>query len=194
MYLGLDISTKTIGVAVFDETKALFKLNHLSLKDTSKNSNENVFLKKRQFEKFLLDNILSLEIEHCFIEEPLFNTGIARSRQTNNLLIGFNMLTSDCVYNTLKIIPKHISVYDARKSFFPEYVRQNIVKGEMKEVFSFPKNLDKKEEVWKKVSSLEPQVKWYYSKTGMLKKENFDMADAYVVGIAGIKSLNRKKL
>lgn len=189
MYLALDVSTKTIGVAVFDETKTLFKLDHLSLKETSKNDYEVIYLKKKQFDNFLIDHIKPLEIDYCFVEEPLYNTGMARSRLTNNLLIGFNMLICDSVYNCLKIVPQHISVYDARKNFFPEYVNKKKVKNELKEVFSFPKELDKKQEVWKKVAQLEPQVRWVYSKSGELKKENFDMADAYVVAVAGIKRI-----
>jgi len=33
--------------------------------------------------------------------------------------------------------------------------------------------------VWEKVADLEPQITWLYDNKGKLKKENFDMTDAY---------------
>ena len=38
---------------------------------------------------------------------------------------------------------------------------------------------DKKMIVWEKVALLEPQIVWLYTKNQTLKKESFDMTDAY---------------
>ena len=42
--------------------------------------------------------------------------------------------------------------------------------------------------------SAEPQINWEYSiRTHQLKQENFDAADAYVVGMAFIAEFNQRK-
>jgi hypothetical protein len=37
-----------------------------------------------------------------------------------------------------------------------------------------------------KVSQLEPDVSWNYTRNGTIKETSYDMSDAYVVGIAGL--------
>ena len=43
--------------------------------------------------------------------------------------------------------------------------------------------------IWEKVADREPQVVWLYDKYNRLKKENFDMTDAY----AAVMGFIRKK-
>jgi hypothetical protein len=40
-------------------------------------------------------------------------------------------------------------------------------------------DVDKKMVIWELVCDLEPQITWFYDKKNKLKKENFDMTDAY---------------
>jgi hypothetical protein len=44
---------------------------------------------------------------------------------------------------------------------------------------AYPTDTDKKMVIWEKVCELEPQIVWMYDKNHKLKKENFDMTDAY---------------
>jgi len=37
--------------------------------------------------------------------------------------------------------------------------------------------------LWELVAKKEPQISWLYTKNNTLKKENFDMSDAYVAGL-----------
>ena len=48
-------------------------------------------------------------------------------------------------------------------------------------------DVDKKMVAWEKVADLEPQIKWLYTTKGTLKKENFDMTDAYTCVRATMK-------
>jgi hypothetical protein len=41
--------------------------------------------------------------------------------------------------------------------------------------------------VWEKVADLEPQITWLYTTKATLKKENFDMTDAYSCVRAAMK-------
>ena len=42
----------------------------------------------------------------------------------------------------------------------------------------YPKDIDKKHVIWEHVNEVCPDINWLYGKTGALKKENYDMADA----------------
>ena len=101
-------------------------------------------------------------------------------------------MISKVVSEVLNVIPEFISSYDSRKYAFPELVqkRKTNKKGEpYKEkdiekanpvLFGdYPWDVDKKMVIWEKVSNLEPQIVWEYDKNGKLKKENFDMTDAF---------------
>jgi hypothetical protein len=87
---------------------------------------------------------------------------------------------------TKELVELFETEHEARKKFFPEFVTEKKVKGEIQRVLSFPKDVDKKEIVWNKVATLEPFVDWVRDTKGKLKVENFDMADSYVVACAGM--------
>jgi hypothetical protein len=57
----------------------------------------------------------------------------------------------------------------------------------------YPFDVDKKMVVFDKVCDLEPQIVWLYDKHNKLKKENFDMSDAYTCGIAHMKQIGEWK-
>jgi len=82
------------------------------------------------------------------------------------------------VYDVLGIIPKFVSTYNARKYAFPQLVREN---GKGKKVLfgQYPKGCDKKKIIWEEVRKLQPNMEWAYTRNNTLKKECFDMADAY---------------
>ena len=41
--------------------------------------------------------------------------------------------------------------------------------------------------VWEKVANLEPQIVWLYTRNQTLKKESFDMTDAYTCVLGHMK-------
>ena len=56
-----------------------------------------------------------------------------------------------------------------------------VMAGQVKHKLLFDKDIkiDKKMVIWEKVASLEPQIVWLYTRNQTLKKESFDMTDAY---------------
>jgi hypothetical protein len=52
---------------------------------------------------------------------------------------------------------------------------------------AYAHDVDKKMVVWEMVSDLEPQITWFYDKKNKLKKENFDMTDAYTCVIGWMR-------
>lgn len=175
--LGLDISTKTIGWSLFDiQTKQLLELTHFSpvIKPKPEDKIEELLLKVRGFEE-KLENYKNLGITNVVIEEPLLNSN---NVWTVGTLLRYNSMITKSIYDILGIVPSYISTYNSRKFAWPELVRQND-KGKHVLFGGLPKDIDKKEIIWKKVSDKEPQITWLYTKNNTLKKECYDMADSY---------------
>lgn len=199
MILGLDVSTKTIGIALFEDDggKGKLKLLHHvtpKVKPQPESKMEELFAKASIFEHDFLNKYANMGITRVVIEEPLL-----RSNNVNTVatLLRFNGMVSRSVYDTLKVVPEYISSYDSRAFAYPELmqIRTHNKKGEKysdKEIAKakavlfggYDFEVDKKMVVWEKVADLEPQITWLYDTKGILKKENFDMSDAYSVCLA----------
>ena len=183
--LGLDISTKTIGWALFDLKKGdLLELTHVSpiIKSKPEDKIEELMLKVDAFEE-KLNQYVDLGITKVIIEEPLLNSN---NIWTVGTLLRYNSMISRSIYNILGIIPKYISTYNSRKYAWPDLVNEND-KGKRVLFGGLPKNIDKKEIIWKKVSDAEPQIVWLYTRNNTLKKECFDQADAYTCVLGYMK-------
>jgi hypothetical protein len=184
--LGLDISTKTIGWALFDiESKNLLELTHISPrpKPTTDSKIEELMLKSNEFRK-KLQLYVGLGIQTVVIEEPLLNSN---NVYTVGTLMRYNTLICKEVYEVLGVIPEFISTYNSRKFAFPHLVQKNdsnkfVLFG------GFPKDIDKKVVIWELVAKREPQITWQYTKNNTLKKENYDQTDAYCAALGFMKS------
>jgi hypothetical protein len=185
--LGLDISTKTIGWALFDiQTKELLELTHISPRpklDNDKDKLKELLVKSEIFAEKLKE-YKNLGI---VIEEPLLNSNNVYTVQT---LLRFNSFVFKEIYNILGIVPEFISTYNSRKYAFPDLIKEND-KNKFVLFGGLPKNIDKKMIIWEKVAKLEPQIKWLYTKNNTLRKENFDQTDAYtcVLGLMRLKEI-----
>ena len=208
VYMGLDVSTQTIGISLIiddnSEYGKVVELTHINPKTPKKiNGIEQLFLKKKIFEEFLV-KYKDFGIDEVIVEEPLLRSN---NVETVSTLLRFNGMVSDCVYNILGIVPNYISSYDARKYSFPELMSiRKYGKDEKQYEFSkiykeikdcklvlfggYPWTIDKKTVIQGKVSEIFPDIKWLYDKNGELKKENFDACDAYV---ALLGWLNKKR-
>ena len=178
--LGLDVSTRTIGWALFDiQSRELLELTHISPRPKSKENQDNSKIKdlllKAEVFNTKLREYKNLGIVRVIIEEPLLNSNNINTVQT---LMRFNSFICKEIYDILGIVPEFISTYNSRKFAFPELVQQND-KGKFVLFGGLPKDIDKKMIIWEKVAKLEPQIQWLYTKNNTLKKENFDQTDAY---------------
>ena len=174
--LGLDISTKTIGWAIFElNGSKLLEASHFSpkIKPEPENKIEVLIMKSEIFKKHLLQ-YKDIGISCIVIEEPLL--------QSNNIytvgtLIRFNTMVMKSCYDIFHIVPHFISTYNARRYAFPDLVGDN---GKGKKVLfgGYPRDIDKKQIIWEHVNAVCPEVKWLKDKNGKNKKENYDTADA----------------
>ena len=183
--LGLDVSTKTIGWALFNMVdKQLLELTHFSpiVKPKPQYKIEEHLKKAEAFEEKLKE-VKDLGIVEVIIEEPLLTSN---NLYTVGTLLRYNAMIVKTVYDVLGIIPKFVSTYNARKYAFPELVREN---GKGKKVLfgKYPKGCDKKKIIWEEVRKLEPNIVWAYTRNQTLKKESFDMTDAYACVLGHMK-------
>jgi hypothetical protein len=196
--LSLDVSTSTIGIALFQDMGdhgELKLLHHVSpkVKPKPQSKMEELFRKVEIFEQEFLANYSDFGITRVVIEEPLLQSNNVYTIAT---LLRFNGMISKSVYDTIGIVPDFISSYDARKYAFPELMAvrkfkkdgtpltEKVIEKNTPVLFGdYSFDIDKKYVLWEKVAELEPQVTWFYDKKNKLKKETFDTSDAYVCGI-----------
>lgn len=189
--LGLDISTKVIGFALFDiNGSELLELTHFSpkVKPQPEDKIEELIKKSDAFRSHL-EKYKNVGITRIIIEEPLL--------QSNNIytvgtLLRYNTLILKACYDILGILPTFISTYNSRKYAFPSLVGKND-KGRNVLFGGYPKDIDKKHIVWEHVNAVCPNVNWLYTKTGSLKKENYDMADAATCVIGYINMIKENE-
>lgn len=183
--LGLDVSTRTIGWSLFEiQSKELLELTHISPtpKPKVEDKIEELMLKSNIFREKLV-NYVGMGITYVIIEEPLLNSN---NVYTVGTLMRFNTLICKEVYDILGVVPQFISTYNSRKFAFPELVQEND-KGKFVLFGGLPKTIDKKSIIWDLVSKKEPQIIWQYTRNNTLKKENFDMTDAYACTLGFMK-------
>lgn len=204
LILGLDVSTKTIGIALFEdrgESGKIKLLHHIAPNPKPKRDSKIQELcdKANIFRDEFLMKYKDFNITKVIIEEPLL-----RSNNVNTIatLLRFNGMISRDVYEILGIVPEFISSYDARAYAFPELmaVRTHNKKGEAypeKELKNktttlfgaYPWDVDKKEIIWNLVANLEPQITWLYNNKNVLKKETYDTTDAYCCVLGQMRKL-----
>jgi len=183
--LGLDISTKTIGWSLFDiQSKELLELTHFSpiIKPKTVDKIQELLLKVVSFEE-KLQNYRNLGITKVVIEEPLLNSN---NIWTVGTLLRYNSMITKSIYDVLGIVPNYISTYNSRKYAWPDLIQKND-KDKFVLFGGLPKDVDKKEIIWKKVSDKEPQIIWQLTRNNTLKKECYDMADSYTCVLGYMK-------
>lgn len=188
--LGLDISTKTIGWALFDiDGSNLLELTHFSPKVKPKPDSkiEELLRKAEAFKKHLY-KYEKVGIEKIIIEEPLLNSN---NLYTVGTLLRYNTLILKNCHDVLGIIPEFISTYNARKFAFPDLMRPNKL-GKIVLFGGFPRDIDKKHIIWEHINSVCEGIEWLYGKTGNLRKENYDMADA-ATAVIGYINMNKNE-
>lgn len=210
--MGLDISTKTVGVTIAtwdeigDEPKILM-VTHLRPKNIpkTKNKTEDLFLKSEIICKWLSEYV-KFGITDIVIEEPMIGTNNAKTAMS---LLRFNGMISQSVYNIFGIVPEFISSYEARKFGCPQlfgirkykkdgeqYNKDKILdfikEGKLQLFGEYPFDCQKKYILWSIVSEQYPYIKWSYDSKGELKDENFDASDSLICVLGYIRGLNHK--
>jgi len=177
MIFSLDISTSCIGYSLFSKEGKLLKLEYIKF-----NSKLTIFQKFKEFKK-QIEGILALNITQVVIEEPLKKfKGKFSSASVLAILNFFNGMISSFLYDHFGVEPIYYNVNNARKLAFGDDFKSP-GKGEQTKHY-----------VWEKVMTLEPQINWKYGpKSRKLLKENYDMADSYVIALAHINLMKKQK-
>ncbi len=186
--LGLDVSTACTGWAIFSADGKFIDMGTIVLSDK-----KGLYLKAEFVRKVLNDLLIKYPIEKVFIEENLqsFRRGFS-SAQTLCTLARFNGIVSMVAYETYPTDPEHINVNAARKSLGIKLIRKKQGGAPTKQqVFEWvDKNLNASGVVYQwpiKVLKSGPR-----KGLEMLDPTSYDMADAYVIALAGLQSSELK--
>jgi hypothetical protein len=188
--LGLDISSKCIGWAIFDiNNSKLLEASHFSPKIKPKPEDKiEELIKKADIFKSHLEKYRNTGIVKIIIEEPLLNSN---NIYTVGTLLRYNTMIMKSCYDIFGIVPSFISTYNSRKYAFPDLVGQND-RGKKVLFGGYPRDIDKKQIIWEHVNAVCPEVKWSYDKNNKLKKENFDTSDA-ICCVIGYINMTKKQ-
>jgi len=166
--MGLDVSTSCTGVCCLDENGKILKILPIVL------SKEDTFTKKCMLVTRELTSIAQeFRITDIFIEQNLssFRRGLS-SAHTINTLARFNGACSLVSYQIFRIDPVLLNVTNARNHIGLKMNHKD-------------KTITTKEKVFSWVSP-RIDVDWPLKKSGERKEICYDMADAYVIALAGL--------
>ena len=165
MILGLDVSTRTVGYSVVNGSGQVLLHGFIDLSEYSGLMDKTVVVR----------NILAAipyDIETVMIEKSLlaFSNG-ASSAKTLQTLSAFNGIISWVCYELFATEPEYISATTARSMLG----------------IKIPKGTKAKEAVMSWVMANVPSFVPAKTKTGSIKKECYDSADAIIVSLASHK-------
>lgn len=167
--LSLDASTSTIGLAVIDYTSfGNMKLVHCEYYKPPKKGN--IFERLAQVREYIYSQLDKYSPDHVALEDIIL---FMKNRSTATTVSGLAVLNRTvglAVYNYSGQPPELLNVLKIRHAI------------------KLTKDLPAKEEIPNLVSKhLGIEFPWKYNKKGKLVDENYDVADAIAVGLAGIK-------
>jgi len=166
--VGLDVSTSCTGICCLDENGNILKISPIVL------TKEDTFSKKCDLITRELTGISKeMKISEVFIEQNLssFRRGLS-SAHTINTLARFNGACSLIAYRVFGVDPVLLNVTNARNHVG---LRMN----------HKDKTVSTKEKVFSWVSP-RVEVLWPLKKNGERKDICYDMADAYIIALAGL--------
>lgn len=190
--LGLDISTATVGISLFEQNGKLLELNHISpiVKDDEFSREQILWEKANLIVDFLVQNYTPQNIIEIIIEAPLISS---KQFDTAALLNFFGGMVYGMLKSKYKCSINYITVDEARRFGLPE-----LVGGKSKSLFGvFNGVLDRKVIneyrkliVLSLVAQRYPSIIWLFNNNLMIDKKNFDRADS-IVAVLGYKQKHK---
>lgn len=168
IYLGLDISTSCIGMALLNENKELLKETCLRL-DKAPYKTYSFYEKLEAFRGFLLEFVEGCKVD-CVVVEQALGGHVRSSAQIIQKLARFNGACRFIVFSELGIIP--------------EEIHPSTIKARVK--LKVPKGGCKKTETLKLITELYPQFTYGLTRSGNPEKGSDDRADAIMAALGFI--------
>ena len=177
MILGLDISTSITGWCLLEKSGKFHSMGFVDLK-----KQKGMFLKSIRVKEFLDEISKNIQIDKVFIEENLqsFRSGFS-SAQTLSTLARFNGVVSYLCFDKFKTEPFFLNVNSSRKKLGIKVEREKVC------------GISTKQQVLNWASMSLPDYEWPTKKLKsgprkgqvVLEQGCYDMADAYVIALAG---------
>ena len=181
--VGLDASTSSIGISVFNEKAELLKLTSFSPKKNKLDQKHMLLNKVDQFISFFESEVANKGVvEDIIIEEALISSTNINTATMLNFYQGI-------LFTRLKqLLPEtnieFVTVNDSRKTVLREFVEKNVLwKAVPKEICGIPKSKHKKMLILNAVSQRFPEIKWSLNNNKTIDNTNYDRADSVVLGL-----------
>tara|TARA_B100001094_G_scaffold315861_1_gene356375 strand:+ start:164 stop:727 length:564 start_codon:yes stop_codon:yes gene_type:complete len=176
MFLGLDISTSTIGLCIVEKNKKVEFINFLDL-----SKDKTLFSKAERFKQNLIEIKKSYRVKEIAIEENLqaFRPGLS-SAKTIVSLARFNGVCTYISSEVFGITPKFMNVNAARKLVGIKVNRKSD-KNTKEQILDFVREEDPSLAWPTKIMTRGPR-----KGNVVLVKECYDMADAYVIAQSAV--------
>lgn len=183
MFLGLDVSSRIIGVSVIDIKLNIEILEYLDLENLEW---EEKLIKTR---KYLSELKNRANISHIFIEEPLTHANKNTFHTTAVLQTWAGVVMALC-YDTFNVVPKFINVHSARGKY--KIKKAEAIMGGAK-VSSKDKERKVKEHVFQYLVGRGYEMKKELKKSGEVKETTYDKSDALLIALAGAEGCELKE-
>ena len=181
MILGIDVSSTCTGFAITRSGGQLVYNESCILKKG------NIYEKAQKLREHILKISKEYFIESVYIEEALLNFKFGRtSAHTLSMLHKFNGIVSYMRYEIFDVQPVHINASSARKLAGVKKTKQ-VQHQHSKQVSST------KIDVFEHLVISEPSFEFLTTKTGNVKSEAYDRADAIIVAKAGALQCQQQK-
>lgn len=167
-YLGLDISSSTIGLALIERKENnKFCLLHKEYYKPSKK--DTLFETLSKTKKFISDKVKELKPDKVIIEDISEYMGGKSTSKTIIKLAVFNRTVGLTIYEECGIMPELINVNTVRSIIRPKGYKGRLAKEDVPDVVA---------------AILKIEYDYIYKKTGKIADESYDIADAIAVALA----------
>ena len=168
-YVGLDISSTTIGISSLEETNGEIKL--ISTEYFKPDKKENIFELLTHTRAYIIDRVKALAPDVVVIEDIAMFMGKHSTADTIVLLAVLNRTIGLTIYEELGFAPVLLNVNSARSILRPKDHLGKLVKEEIPDILR-----------------INYGIKYDYKlkRNGEYAAETFDMADAIAIALAHI--------
>lgn len=177
MILGLDVSTSITGATILDYNEKVMYCEAWKLQN--KNRFPDIFAKAEEIKNLLNSLKSEYDIQHIFIESPLWISRGKSSAKTILTLARFNGIVGWIVKDVFDIAPNFITASEARSAC-------GVPKRD--------KSVNIKQHILNFLLDNEPTFSYDNTKHGNPVPGTYDRADSLIIAKAGVRCQKEKKL
>lgn len=176
--MGIDASTSTIGIGVFEIINKDIKIKFYTYYKPSKEGT--IFERLSGVRKFMIDLIIKQQPDKVVLEDIVLFMPKKSTAQTITILAAFNRTVGTAIYDAMQKSPILLSSKEIRDCF--GYILPRAKKGQKNKLTSLDKKKNIKKALENRIGFSLPDI----ISNGKIKLETYDISDAFAAAYAGI--------